>query len=174
MKKLTKNNNFKTPEGYFEGFTDKLMGKLSKEMTTAADRHINKDGFRVPVGYFENLNKKIISQVAEQETKVVPLHRYRAYYSVAATVAAIVVLALGIVFNTSKAVTFDSLANSDIEYYFENNDIDLSAIEIAEVFPIDDIDIGDIMNQQLNEDNIIDYLNNHVDDYEELNLENDE
>jgi hypothetical protein len=174
MKKQTKNNSFKTPEGYFEEFTDKLMGRLSEEKSTSTNLDIKKDGFTVPKGYFESLNEKILSQIAEQETKVVPLHRYRAYYSVAATVAAIVVLALGIVFNTSKAVTFDSLAKSDIEYYFENNDIDLTAVEIAEVFPIDDLDIGDIMNQKLNEDNIIDYLNNHVDDYEELNLENDE
>ncbi|MCJ7465174.1 MAG: hypothetical protein MUO53_00600 [Maribacter sp.] len=174
MKKQTKNNSFKTPEGYFEEFTDKLMGRLSEEKSTSTNLDIKKDGFKVPEGYFANLNEKILSQVAEQETKVVTLHRYRDYYSVAATVAAIVVLALGIIWNTSQAVTFDSLANSDIEYYFENNDIDLSAIEIAEVFPIDDLDIGDIMNQQLNEDNIIDYLNNHVDDFEELNLENDE
>ncbi len=174
MKKLIKNSDFKAPEGYFEGFTDKLMGRLLEDESAFSNQDKNKDGFTIPEAYFGTLNEKILSQINEQNTKVIPLHSYRAYYSVAATVAAVIVLALGIFWNTTKAVTFESLANSDIEYYFENNDLNLTALEIAEVFPIDDMKIGDIMNQQLNEENVIDYINNHIDDFEDLNLDSDE
>jgi len=36
------------------------------------------------------------------------------------------------------------------------------------------LEINDILENQLDEDNVIDYLNDNIDDFEELNLDYDE
>ena len=57
------------------------------------------------------------------------------------------------------------------ENYFDENDVDLSSFEIAEVIPVDELEINDIINNHLNDENVVDYLNNSIDDFEELNLD---
>ena len=170
MNKSNKNSGFNTPKGYFEDFTDKLMDKLSNEGSVLP----SDDGFTAPKGYFENLNQKITVQVSQRAARVVQLHPYRKYYFVAAAAAAVVLFFFGLNWNRSNEMTFTELAHSDIEIYFDNYDLGLSSYEIAEVLPVDELDISDMMENQLNEDNVIDYLNDNIDDFEELNLDNDE
>lgn len=173
MNKTEKYNPFKTPEDYFEGFTDKVMGRLIEEKILMPKTDNQTNGFKVPEGYFESLNEKILTKV-NNEIKVVKLHPYRTYYMVAASIAAMLILVLGIDRGTTREISFDGLASSDIEKYFETNDLDLTTLEIAEVFPIDGMTIGDILNNQLNEENVIDYLNNNIERIDEFNLETDE
>lgn len=170
MNKSNNNNGFNTPEGYFKGLTDKLMDKMSNEGSVLP----SDDGFTVPKAYFETLNKKITVKVNKRAAKVVQLNPYRKYYFVAAAAAAVVLLFFGLNWNMSNETTFKELANSDIEIYFDNYDMGLSSYEIAEVLPVDELDINDMLENQLNEDNVIDYLNDNIDDFEELNLDNDE
>jgi len=170
MNDSNKNSGFKTPQGYFESLSDKLMGKLSHEESILP----KEDGFAIPKDYFETLNQKILAKLNEKESKVVQLHSYRKYYYAAASVAAIILLVFAINRNTANAPTFEDLASSDIESYFENNEMGLSSYEIAEVLPIDELEINDILENQLNEDNVIEYLNENIEDFEELNLDNDE
>lgn len=171
MDKFNKNSGFKTPEDYFGSFTDKLMGKLSE---LDSDRP-KKEGFKVPDGYFDSLHHHILQKLDHQGAKVVRLHPYRKYYFIAASVAAIVLFGLALNLNTiSYEVTFDDLASTDIESYFDNNDMELTTYEIAEVIPIDELEINDILNEQINEDQIIEYLDETVDEFEELNLKVDD
>lgn len=170
MNDSNKNSGFKTPEGYFESFSEKLKDKLSQGEPVLP----KEDGFTVPKDYFETLNQKIKNKVSEKETKVVQLHSYRKYYYAAASIVAIIVLVFGVNWNTTNSLTFEDLASSDIESYFENNEVGLSSYEIAEVLPVDELEINDILENQLNEDNIIEYLNENIEDFEELNLDNDE
>ncbi len=175
MGKIQKNKDFKTPEGYFDEFTDKLMGKLFEEKRSAPSLNGNQDGFTVPDGYFETLKDKTLVRVSqEEEAKVVRLNPYRKYYLVAASMAAILVLALNIDWFPNKEVAFDSLSASDIDAYFENNELGMSTLELAEVFPTDDLVIGDMMANRLNDENIVDYLHNNIDYVEDLNLHNDD
>lgn len=167
MNKSNKNNGFKTPEGYFEGLKGKLLDKLSKE-----DSLLSKgDGFIVPDDYFDTLKQKIADKITPEEVKVIRLNPYRKYYFAAASIAAVVLVIFGLNRNTSETPTFESLAESDIESYFENNDYDLSAYEIAEVIPIDELEINDILTNSFEEENVVDYLDENLDDFEELNLE---
>jgi hypothetical protein len=166
MEDLNKNNPFKTPEGYFENFTDGLMDKLNEEKFNLP----KVDGFVVPDDYFDDLHKIIQGKLSE-ETKVVQLHPYRKYYLAAASIAAIAVIFLGFNWNNTGEITFEDLANIDIENYFESNDLGLTTYEIAEVLPIDELEINDILENQFDEENVIDYLNDNVDDIEDLNLE---
>lgn len=159
-------NSFKTPEGYFDSFTDNLMSKLSVEETIAP----KSEGFKVPDGYFDTLNTKIQAKLNVAEPKVVQLNPYKSYYFAAASIAAVLLLYFGLNFNNTPSLTFDDVANSDIESYFDDNELGLSSFEIAEVIPVDELEINDIINNHLNDDNVVDYLNNSVDNFEELNL----
>ncbi|EAR01625.1 hypothetical protein [Maribacter sp. HTCC2170] len=170
MNKSNKNNDFKTPEGYFEGFTDSLLDRMSNDIQNESILP-KKPGFKVPEGYFDSLNNKIQEKLQEEQAKVITINsRTKFYYYAAAAVAAVFLLTIGIRNTTNVEPTFDDLAKNEIEDYFENTDLGLSTFEIAEVIPVDDLEISDILDTQLNEDNIIDYLDDNLDTIEELNF----
>lgn len=170
MKEFNENNPFKTPEEYFESFDDRLMDKLSEESSNIP----KEEGFDLPEGYFDGLHKNIQGKLDNQETKVVQLHPYKKYYYAVASIAAIVLVIFGLNWNTSEELRFEDLAEADIENYFENNEFDLSAYEIAEVIPLDELEINDILVNRFEEENMLDYLNENIEDFETFNLEDNE
>jgi len=171
MKKSKPHNNFKTPDGYF----DNLSGRLLKKMTDKEAIPSRKSGFTVPDNYFEGLHDKIIDQLAEENSTVIAIHSYKKYYAIAAAVAATVLLIVGLQWNnTSDNGGIESLTSTDIESYFETNAIELSSYEIAEVLSLENIAVYDIIDTQLPEDQIIEYLESEIEDFDELNLEENE
>ncbi|NNM17715.1 MAG: hypothetical protein HKP24_04015, partial [Croceitalea sp.] len=62
-------NKFKTPEGYFENFNERLMKKISKEDSMIPQN----DGFKMPYGYFNGLDKKILENLPAKGSKVILL-----------------------------------------------------------------------------------------------------
>ena len=174
MKKKDNKNPFKTPEGYFDSFQDKLLERLSDETPSHLDSFNEKDdGFRVPNGYFDGLNGRIKERLND-DVKVIPLRSYRNYYVAVASIAAVALLLFGIFWNTSDEISFTDLANSDIEAYFENNDFELSSYEIAEEIPVDGLELGDFLDTQFNDEHIVNYIDENTDNFDELNLEDDE
>lgn len=172
MDKLNKNNSFGVPDGYFDTFSSDIMKKIAKEDASMPPN----EGFKVPEGYFETFNTKLLEQLESNpaETKVIPLKSYKKHYYTAASVAAVVLLFLVVQFNSDKTPSYSDLANSDIENYFEFNDLELTSYDLAEILPIDDLDLNDILEIRLDNDNIIDYLDSHIEDFEELNMHNDD
>jgi len=171
MKKLPKNTGFKTPEGYFEGVTDRMLDRIKNEEVAGFPE---KDGFKIPEGYMEKVQKEVLSKVKTSETPVISLRDYRKHLLVAASIAAMFVLVIGLQWNGDKSITFDDLANADIETYFETRDIGFSSYEIAEVIPVTTTDLNEFMETGVNDENIMDYLEDSIDDLEELNIELDE
>jgi len=167
MKK--KLNSFKTPEDYFNSFTDNLMIKLSEELTI--EKKV--DGFTIPNTYFDSLYQNIQNKIHTPESKVIKLNALKKYYYVAA-VAAVVLIFIGISLTNKTEITFDDIAISDIENYFDDNELDMSTYELAQMLPIDELEIKDIIDTQLNDENIIDYIDNSIDNFEELNLDPNE
>ncbi len=166
MSELNKNNPFKTPQDYFEGFNNALNQRLHEK-----EPLLPNDGFVVPDGYFDSLHKNIATKITAKEPKRIRLHTYRNYYWAAASIAAIImVITYGLWQQTAKT-SWNSLASSDIESYFETNTLGLSTYEIAEMIPLDELEVNDILSNNLNEENVIDYLNENINDFEELNLE---
>ncbi|WP_324026649.1 hypothetical protein QSV08_03565 [Maribacter sp. BPC-D8] len=164
-----KNNPFKTPEGYFDSFQDKLMDKLSKPESL-----LPKDSaFNVPDNYFESFNETLKKQL-NTESKVIPLFSIKKVFAVAASIAAIAVVALNYDWNSSNELSFEDLANTDIEAYFENNDFGLSPYEIAEVLPVTNTEYSDFLSSPIESDNLLDYLNENVSDFDEFNIEDNE
>jgi len=172
MDKLNKNNSFGVPDGYFDTFSSDIMKKIAKEDASMPPN----EGFKVPEGYFETFNTRLLEQLESTpaETKVIPLKSYKKHYYTAASVAAVVLLLLVVQFNSDKTPSYSDLANSDIENYFEFNDLELTSYDLAEILPIDDLDLNDILEIRLDNDNIIDYLDSHIEDFEELNMHNDD
>lgn len=170
MKDWKKDKGFKIPEGYFEGLNDKILKRLSDE-----ERSIpKKEGFSLPEDYFESLNDKIKDRLEPRETKVVRLHPYRRYWVVAASIAAIFLLVVLIPWKGTEAPSFDALANADIEAYLEAGDLDLSSYELAEYLSEESLTESDLLEENVEEENILEYLDDTIEDIDELNLEYDE
>lgn len=175
MNKSHKNNGFKTPEGYFDGLADKLIDKLSEPDSYREGSVLpEKEGFVVPENYFDTLKESIDDKINREKTKVVQLNPYRKYYFAAASIAAVALVIFGLSWNTKGAPPEWDITATDVEAYFEDNDLELSSYEIAEVIAVDELEINDILETQLNEENVIDYLNDNIDDFDELNLDSDE
>ncbi len=171
MNKKNNKKNFKTPEGYFKGFSDRLLDRMSDTGNQGSSLLPKSDGFYLPDGYFDSLNKNIQEKLEDGIPKVITLNRRRkVYYYAAAAVAAIVLLTIGIRTNSSEEHTFEGLAKTEIEDYFNSTDLGLSSYEIAEVIPVDELEISDITDNKIEEENIIDYLDNNIENIEELNL----
>jgi hypothetical protein len=166
-----KSNSFKTPDGYFDNLTDRLMSQISIEETVAKT-----ESFKVPEGYFDSLNACIQQKIKIEEPKVIQLKSYKKYYYSVASIAAVIILFVALTFktnNTDNSLSFDDLASVDIENYLDNNDLELSSYEIAELIPIDELEINDMVSHFDNED-INSYLDESMDSFDELNLYNDE
>ena len=175
MDKLNKNSGFKAPEGYFDDFVDKLRQRISEEDATVPNLDNGKKGFKVPDHYFETLNERIASKLKKGQPKIITLKPYKKYYLAVASVAAILLMVFGFYWTASSHdITFNDLASSDIESYFENNDLDLTTYEIAEVIPIDELEINDILSDKIDDETIIEYLHNRIEEFEELNLTDDD
>ncbi|WP_373518886.1 hypothetical protein [Pricia sp.] len=170
MKELNQKNPFKTPEGYFEDFSNALLKRLPEKDTYIPEN----EGFIVPDAYFEGVHEHIRQRLEAEETKVIPLHPYKKLYFAAASIAAVALVVFMLNSNTSQEITFEDIANSEIDTYFEINSLDFSPYEIAEVVPVDELEISDLMSNTFNEDVIFNYLDSHTDEFEELNLEYDE
>ncbi|WP_298503135.1 hypothetical protein [uncultured Maribacter sp.] len=174
MKATNKNSGFKLPENYLENFNNSLLDKIASQEEMEKDKLPTKEGFNVPNDYFNNLHKNIVEKLNETPIKVISIKSYKKYYYFAIATAAILLLLIGINLNKTETYNMSDLANADIDAYLEYADLDLSAYEIAEVMPIDNLDIIDVLEVGIKEENILDYLDSNMDDFNELNIENNE
>jgi hypothetical protein len=172
MDKLNKNNSFKIPDGYFDTLPYDIMNRIAKEGYPVPSN----EGFKIPEGYFETFNSRLLTQLKNNptETRIIPLKPNKKYYYTAASVAAVILLFIAIQWYVNMAPSYSDLANSDIEHYFEFNDLELSSQDLAEILPIHDLNLNDILENRLDNENIIDYIDSHIEDFEELNMHNDE
>ena len=170
MGNINKDDGFKTPEGYFEGLSDRILGKLENK---SAELPPN-SGFKVPEGYFDSLNEKILAKLEEKETKVVKLYPFKRFLYTAASVAAVILIVIGLQWQGDQDVTFEDIANMELESYFESYVSSVNTYELAEVLQVEELEINDILETELDEENIVEYLDNTIDDIDELNLMDDE
>ncbi|MFC4097108.1 hypothetical protein [Euzebyella saccharophila] len=171
MDQNSKNNPFKTPENYFGSFEDRLKEKISEGQPNFPVE----EGFGVPKGYFNDIHSRVIEKMEVSDPKVVKLPLFKNYYYLGASIAAVLIVALAINLGLNKKQpTFDDLAHSEIEAYFQNNDIGITSYELAEVIPVDQLEVYDIVEDQWGDEQMVDYLNENIEDFESLNLEYDE
>lgn len=171
MEKFDKKSGFTVPDGYFEDAPLRILHAIENAKPVRQS-----EGFKVPLGYFEHLDEMILQKVENRDRGVIALNPFKKYYYVAAAVAAVLLVYLGLNTGQEKTIVFDfeDLSFYEIEAYFETNELGFTSYEIAEMIPVTDLDINDVLTHQLQEENIIDYLNDNTDSFEELNLENNE
>ncbi|GGW21817.1 hypothetical protein [Arenibacter certesii] len=173
MKKSGKNKVFKVPDGYFDTFSDQLFSKMESERID----YTKGDDFSVPEGYFDTLTDKILGKLENEEKQNVRVFSLKRYSYIATSIAAVLLLVIVLQWKDqtiSNNSNSDILANSDIEDYFELNGLGVSSYEIADMFPSNDMDITDLLDTQLDNESVIDYLSVNIKDIEELNLSNDD
>lgn len=174
MKKNHK-NKFKTPEGYFDNFNERLFERLTDEEKIEESSAIPRsDGFGVPEGYFDSVYASTIKRMDGKSSKIISLRKYQPFYYAAAAIAVIFALTLAWNWNETTDVSFEDLASTDFDTYFENNDLGLSSYEIAEVVNLEDISLEDITDENIGDETILDYLDENVDEIEDLELNYEE
>ncbi len=159
-------NKFKTPEGYFDTFHERLMDKINEEETAQETSLIPKsDGFGVPDKYFDTF------KVEPEQVKVVQLKSYKKFYYAAASIAALFILFFGLTWKADAPITFEDLANAELDAYFESTELNMSTYEIAEVMSLSNLEINEVFDNTLEDENILEYLDENVEDIEDLNLD---
>ncbi|MDO6491407.1 MAG: hypothetical protein ABJD66_15965 [Cellulophaga sp.] len=164
MKSLPKNSGFKMPESYLDNFSAKLNNSINQEETALP----KKEGFTVPNNYFDNVHKNIQTKLNQKtEVKVIKLSSFKKkLYAASSIAAAVAILTVAIVFNSnSTPISFQDIAASDIESYFNESNVEFSTYDLAQILPVDDINISDVVESEFNEDEIMNYLesNNGID-----------
>jgi len=167
MKELNKNNPFKTPEGYFDSVSDFISDRLSEEKGLLP----KKDGFTLPEDYLDSVNEKIQRKLSPKKSKVIQFKANTFYYLAAASAAVLFILAFSWYQSTPQEPTWNGIAQTDIESYFKDQGFGLSSYEIAEEISLEGMGVNDFLETELNDENIVDYLNEHADNFEELNVE---
>ncbi|SNZ00550.1 hypothetical protein [Flagellimonas pacifica] len=171
MKKNHK-NKFKTPEGYFDNFHDRLIDKINQEEAVHEESIIPRsDGFAVPEGYLEHLPPEVLSKINHKKTKVVQLNPYKKFYYSAAAAAAVFLLYFGLNVNSEPDISFEDLADAEINAYFDGTDFDFSSYELAKVVDIEELTLNDVLETQLEDENILQYLDENLEDLDDLNLD---
>lgn len=166
MKIPEQHTPFSTPDGYFDTFPQDLKIRLTEE-----ELGITKpSGFRVPKDYFDTLPSRIHSRV-RSEPKVIPLASKKLYYLAAASIAAAFLVFIGLQWNSAEETSWDSIVNTDIDTYFDDNGMALTSYEIATIISVDELEVTDFLENQLQEEYLMEYLSEGTDVYEELNIE---
>ncbi|ADY30375.1 hypothetical protein [Cellulophaga lytica] len=164
MKSLPKNSGFKMPESYLDNFSEKLNNTIAQEQSAIP----KKEGFTVPDNYFDSIHQNIQTKLNQKtEPKVIKLSSFKKRLYATSSIAAVVaILIAAVVFNNSSTpISFQDIAASDIESYFDENDIDFPTYDLAQIISIDDINVSDVTESEINEDEIMNYLesNNGID-----------
>ncbi|MEO1484299.1 MAG: hypothetical protein AAFU57_01040 [Bacteroidota bacterium] len=166
-----KGEDFKLPEGYFANFNARLQERMKAEVEDEALSFLPKsDGFKVPDGYFDQLSEQLKQKLEPKETKVINLRTYRKVaYSVAA-VAAIFILVFSLRTPAEASVEFSDLANAEIASYFEDTQWDVTTAELAEIIPVEEVELADLVETDLESENILEYLDENIEDIDEIDL----
>lgn len=112
MNELDKKTPFRVPEGYFEGFDQKIAQKM--------DTIDSKNGFKTPPHYFQKVENQILDQIKFPKTQ-----SFSYILRKTAAVAAVLIVFL---FNENTAFEKNELA----EYFIEDYLISKSIYEIAD------------------------------------------
>ena len=169
MDNASEKRGFRLPEGYFKDFPDRVMARMKPESSQNIE---SQGGFKVPDGYFEGLADRIQERMPGDEPKVRTLWVSRIGW-VAAAAAAILLLVL-MPDRQVAGVEFEDLSGESIASYLETRDGDLSAQELAEGLPLNEIAFEDFTGASLDAQHIAEYLENDTEVEDEFYWNDDE
>ena len=122
---------------------------------------------QIPDNYFDSVEPKVFEKI-HRNSNLISLKNNVIKILIPFAVAASLLLIFILKTNASK-VTFDSLANDDIEQFIENDLISINTENIATAFP--EIELTtDFIQETISNDELLNYLNRE--NIEELLYEN--
>jgi hypothetical protein len=170
---LKKETGFNTPVNYFTGVENGFSIFLSEEKIP------KKSAFKTPDTYFNSLEDVILAKTASTKKKLFILPNKKTYKQrilkfIPIAAAASLAIFIGLhsfVFNTKKNISFDDLADKEIENWIDNNinliNDDYLALTYSSIY----FDGSDMIPNSITDNEIENYLNNE--DNLSLILEND-
>lgn len=172
MKKKSLHKNpadFKVPKGYFENFERALFEKIARENALPKN-----DGYRVPKNYFEDFDNRLFQKLTHRKrSKVISLATYKKVYYTLASAAAALILFIGIKnYLPASDESLYELSLTDIEVYIDNGYMPLNSYDIAEVFDDTVMEITSMTEYGIDDEKLIDYLYENLDNYNDLMIEN--
>lgn len=162
---------FKIPDRYFEYFPQDFKRHLDGSLLHS---NVAKPGFKVPESYFEELENRLQHRLHSRPKNIRPLWNNAVMkwgVAIAASMALILFLQTG---TESPKPQFQDLARTEIEDYIEIRYSDLNAFELAESLSLEEITMGDLMEDIPNDAQILNYLERKYEAYDHFNLHNDE
>ena len=161
--------NFKAPDGYFEGFMDRLKDRMEEKNPIIPEE----DGFGIPEGYFEEFGDRLKNSLPPAEQTKGRVLKFQPWmYAAAAGVALLWVL-----FNQNNSVDesldFTDLAFSELEAYWEETDLEFSAFELGD-WNEADLEALSAGNSELESEELLDYLELELEIEEQEHLYNTE
>jgi len=161
---------FTTPDKYFNNFDKKLLNKLSIE---ESESELPKEaGFTTPENYFDNVEGEILNKVIPTKTKVIKLFNKKQFLY-ATSIAAILALSFFILNPSNLNLsTFDDIEYAAFEEYLNTEDLNISALELADLYEIETNELDNISFLNIEDENILEYLSEETtsDDYYDSEL----
>nr|WP_321245817.1 hypothetical protein [uncultured Psychroserpens sp.] len=143
-------SGFKVPKDYFSQVEEQILSEVHLK------NKVDVSGFDVPDSYFETLEDKIVKQLKnEQGVKVIPLISWKKVIYTT-TIAASLVLMFNVFYNTSEALTFDSLDIASIENYVEQEDY--TSYELSSLLTEEELHTNNFIETEISEESLEDYL----------------
>ncbi len=167
MKNRDKHKNpFKTPDGYFDSLEDQIMQTAKSPLSSISKEEV----FKTPDNYFENFEVRLPEKIdVKKETKVIGLGAYKKHIYTISAIAAVIAVIILLQIPKATTLSFDDIASNDIEeYYINNKNFNFSALEMANELELASNDIDDI---NYNETDLEEYLEYHMENSDELNLD---
>lgn len=164
-KPYNKNNPFKTPESYFQGFEDALFSEIKR-----FDEG-KKAGFSVPEGYFDNVENEILSKTKVAQTKVIRLNPFKKWYYLAGPLAACFVVFL-LIKNMVPSTSISSLEVAEIEQMINKGYIAVNSYELLSLYNDESLEGLSLTQEPVSDTELIDYLHDNLENYNQIPIEN--
>jgi hypothetical protein len=150
------------PENYFNSIEDIVIARLKAEAVKNDNEHTI-----LPDDYFDSIEEVVLTKI-KSEPKVISLKSNILKFVAPIAIAASLLLIFILNYSTN-AVSFDSLAISEIENWIDNGTIDIDASSIASMYP--DIELNDdYFSSSISDTEVLEYL--YEEDLDELIYEN--
>lgn len=181
-----KNTGFKTPNHYFDGLEDSILGEIKldekvkgtvglkvpenyfEDMEASIlsqvklNDNVKSPGFTAPETYFDTLEDKILNKIpTKKESRIIALFNKKTILY-ASSIAAAIALFFSL-YTSEESITFDSLDTEIVDNYILN---ETEFTELASLF----------VEAELNETSFIDYnlsddtLDSYLEDLEDKEL----
>jgi hypothetical protein len=158
MKEKKNKTGLNTPEGYFEGFEERMMLKVMEDSLPGSS------GFKVPEGYFEQFEvKPPIAEGTGADIPVISIFSKRTLLYVSG-VAASLVLLISVLNNKEEQLTMDSLSVASVEAYINDGEADIDVYDVMAVLNEDELESLSIPSEIVTEQNLEEYLIENLDE----------